>query len=490
MGTMRTDGKRGAAGARVTLLQGAQAARRELEHRGRRALEPRSNPHGPAAGGASAATWVLIVLLLGAASATFAHDQVPGKAQARPVLLQGGDLYTVSSGVLPATDLVFEGGRITAIGKNLAPPAGAEVIDVSGQRVYPGLIAPHTTLGLTEIGAVRATDDQREVGGVSPEVAAHVAFNPDSELIPTVRSHGITTVQVSPVGGLIAGRGFLAHLDGWTKEDAAAKLVDGLEVVWPPAAVVQAPWVEESVEEQKKELAEARRTLRQAFAEARNYHLAREAGKATVVDSRWEAMRPVFRGEMPVYVLADDYRQIVEAVAFAQEQKLRLVLVGGREAHLAADLLKQHGVPVIVSSTTAVPLRADDDYDLPFKLPALLHQAGVRFCLSHLEGSAWDQRNLPLEAGYAAAFGLPQDVALRSITLSAAEILGLAEKQGSLEVGKSATLFVSRGDVMDMLGQRVIRMWIEGRAVDLDDRHKMLERKYRQKIERAATGRE
>lgn len=433
---------------------------------------------------------LLAVLMVGAAAVAFAHDQVPGAPQTKPVLLKGGDLYTVSSGVLPATDLLFDGGRITAIGKNLAPSAGAEVVDIAGQRVYPGLIAPHTTLGLIEINSVRATNDQAEVGGVTPEVAAHVAFNPDSELLPVTRANGITTVQVSPAGGLITGRSFLVHLDGWTREDAAAKLLDGLEVTWPSSAVVQSPWVRQSVEDQKKEMAEARRTLRQAFADARNYHLARAAGKATTIDSRWEAMRPIWNGGMPVYVAADDYRQIVEAVAFAKEQKLRMVLVGGRESYLAADLLKQHDIPVIVSSTTAVPLRPDDDYDLPFKLPALLHQAGVRFCISHLEGSAWDQRNLPLEAGYAAAFGLPKDVALASITLSTAKILGLADEQGSLEVGKSATLFVSRGDVMDMLGQKVTRMWIEGRTVDLDNRHKMLERKYREKIARAAAARE
>jgi hypothetical protein len=175
--------------------------------------------------------------LLLAAATSLAHDQIPGADQTRPVLLRGGDLYTVSGAVLEETDLLFEGGVITQIGVGLTPPAAAEVIDASGSRVYPGLIAPQTAVGLSEIGAVRATRDLDESGTVTPEVAAHVAYNPDSEIIPTVRSHGITTAQVAPQGMGIAGRSFITHLDGWTKEDAGVRLVDGLVVNWPRAGV-------------------------------------------------------------------------------------------------------------------------------------------------------------------------------------------------------------------------------------------------------------
>lgn len=410
-----------------------------------------------------------------------AHDQVPGRAQQHPVLLRGGDLYTVSHGVLRATDLLFEHGRIERIGVGLAAPADAEIIDVAGRRVYPGLIAPASTLGLVEIGAVRATNDRAEVGAVTPEAAAHVAYNPDSELIPTVRSHGITTAQIAPEGSLIRGRSFITHLDGWTKEDSAVKLLDGLEVAWPESAVRTGWWVVEKREKQEQRMAENRRRLRRAFEEARAYFVAKQADPEVAVDLRWEAMRPVFTGDEPVYVEADDRRQITEAVEFAAEWGLRLVLVGGREADSVAALLREHGVPVIVGSTNVLPLREDDGYDAAYHLPAALHEAGVRFCIAHSKGGAWEVRNLPFQAGQAVAHGLPEDVALRAITLSTAEILGIDRDLGSLDVGKEATLFVSTGDVLDMLGQHVTRVYIRGRPLDLDDRHKRLYRKYRQK---------
>lgn len=412
-----------------------------------------------------------------------AHDQVPGRAQDAPVLLRGGDLYTVSHGVLPATDLLFAGGKIVGIGRDLAAPAGAEVVDVSGKRVYPGLIAAATGIGLTEIGAVRATRDSVEVGDVTPEVAAHTAYNPDSEIIPTVRSNGITTVQVAPGGSLLRGRAFLVHLDGWTKEDAGVRLLDGMYLSWPRAAVSTSPWVRESPEEQKKAMAERRRELRRLFDDARAYGAARAADPDLPVDLRFAALQPVLAREQPLYVDADDFRQIAEAVAFAAEQELRMVLVGGREAHLAADLLKAADVPVILGSTQETPYRDDDDYDLAFRLPALLEEAGLRWCQAHISWGGWQARNLGFQAGQAIAFGLPEDVALRSVTLSAAEILGIADRQGSLEVGKDATLVVSDGDVLDSMEGGVRRMWIEGRAVDLDDRHKTLWRKYRHRLE-------
>lgn len=414
------------------------------------------------------------------AGAAAAHDLVPGTPQERPVLLRGGDLYTVAQGVLPAADLLFAGGRITAIGKDLAAPEGAEVVDVAGQRVYPGLIAAQTSLGLVEIGAVRATRDVAEVGPLTPEVAAHTAYNPDSEVLPTVRSHGVTTAQVVPGGRLLQGRPMIVHLDGWTKEDAALRLADGVELAWPSAAPGPGFRRRMSREERERRRDEERRLLERAFADARAYHLARAAGVAEPVDLRWEAMRPLFAAGQPLYVEADDVRDIREAVAFADEQGVRMVLVGGKEAYRVAPLLAAHQVPVILGTTTSLPMRADDDYDLPYKLPRLLADAGVRFCLS-VDGS-WEVRNLAFQAGQAVAFGLPEEEALRAITLSAAEILGIAAEEGSLEVGKAATLFVSRGDVLDVLGQGVTRMWIEGRAVDLDDRHKELYRKYQQKL--------
>jgi imidazolonepropionase-like amidohydrolase len=355
------------------------------------------------------------------------------------------------------------------------------VIDVTGHRVYPGLIAPQSTIGLVEIGAVRATGDRTETGQVTPEVAAHIAYNPDSEVIPTVRAHGITTAQITPLGSLIRGRSFLTHLDGWTKDDSAVALIDGLQIEWPQPVPGEGWWLPETKEPARKAIAETRHRLEQAFDDARAYMLARQADPSVDIDLRWEAMVPALRREQTVYITADDYRQIVEAVEFARRQELRMVLAGGAEAYRAADLLVDNDIPVILANPTGLPMREDDDYDTAYVQPRLLHEAGVKFCLARFSWGAWDIRNLPLEAGHAVGFGLPADVALRAMTLTTAEILGIADELGSLEVGKQATLFVSDGDVMDALTQHVTLMFIEGRRVDLGNRHRTLYQKYRQK---------
>jgi len=413
-----------------------------------------------------------------------AHDYVPGQKQTGPVMLRGGDLYTVSDGVKEQTDLLFENGRITQIGKNLTSPENTEVIDVTGKRVYPGLIAPYTSIGLIEIGEVRATNDISEVGSTNPDVQAHVAYNPDSEIIPSVRSNGITTALIVPGGGLVTGRSSLINLDGWTVEDAAEKLDVGLHIIWPQAAVIDAWWMEKSLEEQKKEMAENRKKIYQIFDDARAYYLARQANPNIKVDSRWEAMIPILTGERPVFIMANDYRQIEQAVSFAREYNLSLILAGGAEAWMLTDLLKENDIPVILKRTQSLPMREDDGYDLAYHLPALMAEAGIKFCLSTAGsggGSATSVRNLPLQAGQATAFGLSRREALRAVTLSTAEILGVADDLGSLNVGKKATLVVSEGDILDPLTHNVVLEFIEGRRVDLDNKHKELNRKYRQK---------
>jgi imidazolonepropionase-like amidohydrolase len=419
-----------------------------------------------------------LVLSLLISVAAVAHELIPGKAQSNPVLLRGGDLYTVSQGVLTGTDLLFENGKITKIGRDLAAPEGAGIVDVRSKRVYPGLIAPGTIIGLRDIDAVRATRDETEVGRIRPEVSALIAYNPDSEIIPTVRNHGIAVAQIAPSGSMLRGQSFITNLDGWTKDDSAVRLVDGMFLAWPAVPAPGAPKPKEGPSNEQK--AEDERTeLRRAFDDARAYMLAKQAGTIAGADLRWEAMIPVLQKAQPLYVVANDARQIVEAIDFAKAQNVRMILVGGAEAHRAAAKLVEAGIPVILRDVIERPLRQDDAYDLAYRLPVLLHEAGVTFCLSD-EGS-WQVRNLPLQAGQAVAYGLPHDVALRAITLTTAQILGVDRELGSLDVGKRATLFVQEADPMDNFGAPVERMWIDGREVDLDDRQKRLRDKYRQK---------
>lgn len=418
----------------------------------------------------------IVILLL--ATAVLAHDYLPGAPQSAPILLKGGTLYTITDGVLESTDLLFDNGHITMIGKNLDAPANAEVIDITGKRVYPGLIDAGSVVGLIEIGAVRATNDRSEVGRIHPEVQAHVAYNPDSEIIPSVRVSGVTTALIVPQGGVLSGRSSLINLDGWTWEDAAAKVNVGIHLNWPRQRIVKAWWMEESAEQQKKNNARNRKEMEQAFKDARAYYHARLTDPTMNIDLRWEALMPLFRHEVPLFVRADDYRQIEQALEFARENDLRMVLVGGRDAWMLADLLRDRQIPVVLGRVQSLPGREDEPYDLAYRLPALLADAGVKICFSS-EFSATGSRNLPFQAGEAVAFGLSEVDALRGLTLSAAEICSADDSLGSLEIGKQATLFVSDGDILDPLGNHVVLEYIEGKQVVLDNKHRELYRKYR-----------
>ncbi len=441
--------------------------------------------------GASFALAATLAATFAAAPPALAHDQAPAPAQRGPVLLRGGELHTVSGGVLAGHDLLFDGGRIVAIGRALEPPAGARVIELAGARVYPGLIALQTTLGLVEISAARATVDTTESGDSTPEVAAHVAWNPDSELLPTVRAHGITTVQSTPTSerarGLFAGRSFVVHLDGWNKEDAGLRLAWGQQLRFP-AAGVRSGWGAPPAKEQKERAAQERLALERELDQAEAYLQARGGepeGGAGQVDLRRAALAPIVTGEEPLFVLADDGREIGQALDFAERRGLSIVIVGGAEADLHAERLAARQVPVVLGNTHRLPFRADSDWDAPYTLAARLHAAGVRIAFA-MPGASWDVRNLPFQAGHAIAYGLPAEAALAALTLVPAEIAGVAHRMGSLEVGKEATLVVSRGDLLDPLTQRVTHLFITGREIDLDHRHKRLERKYRQRLPEGA----
>jgi imidazolonepropionase-like amidohydrolase len=419
-----------------------------------------------------------------------ASDQIPAPGQSRVLALRGATIYPVSSTPIRAGTIVLSGGKITMLGTGVAVPDDAEVIDVSGKRIYPGLINAYTSIGLTEIGSVRGTRDTREVGRINPNVRAEVSVNPGSEIIPVTRANGITAALSVPTGGIISGRSAMLMLDGWTWEDMVLKGSVGLHVTWPRMTIVHAWWMDDSEEKQRENRQESLDVLFGAFRDARAYMKARASnGQRSTprhpTDLRWEAMIPVFKKEMPVIVTANGVRQIQAAVAWAKTDDLRLVLVGGADAWRVADLLKQRDIPVIVGGTHYTPLRRWEDYDSPFTLPLKLHEAGIRYCISSTigfsgSGDASDTRNVPYEAATAAAYGLPQDEALKAITLYPAQILGVDDRVGSLEVGKDATLIVTDGDPLET-PTHVERMYIQGRNIDLTSRHTMLYGKYKTK---------
>ncbi|MBI2794529.1 MAG: amidohydrolase family protein [Ignavibacteria bacterium] len=420
---------------------------------------------------------ILLLALLSVLSAR-SNDEIPGLPQKQPVVLLNGSVHTGTGFVLKGASIVFDSGRIVAVGTQLVTPKGAVEIDCQGKNVYPGFIAPNTTLGLTEIDAVRSTRDMTEVGSVNPNARAEAAYNPDSEIIPTVRSHGVLLAHVVPDGGLVSGTSSVMRLDGWTREDIAVVPRAGIVVTWPAMDVVTAPWVKKSAEEQKKEIESQIALLDDLFRDARAYSLAARAGIDTNKrDIRMEAMRMVFESEMRVFVEAQSQRQIESALDFAEKYQLKLVIVGGYDARYVTDRLKKQHVPVIVQRVHALPRREDEGYDATYTLPVELAKAGVEFCLS--DGGAWQQRNLPNQAGSLMAFGMKETDAVKAITLSAARILGIDDRYGSIEVGKSATLFVCDGDALDGKSNVVTHAWIDGRSVDLNNRHKTLAKKYR-----------
>ncbi len=369
-------------------------------------------------------------------------------------------------------------------------PAKAEIIDLKGRHVYPGMIEAHSQIGLTEISAVRATNDFAETGSINPNVSAHVSVNPDSELIPVTRANGVLIAVSAPTGGLVSGKASVMQLDGWTYEDMTLKPDAALVINWPQMAQRPRPKDAKPEEDQTNGLNQAMKDLRQLFDQARTYSKARPANPASqAFDSRLASMLPVIEGKIPLLIAADRADQIQSAVAFGVEQNVKIIIFGGYDAESCAELLRRYDVPVIVDAIHKDPRRDHDDYDSAYTLPERLRQAGVKFCISGSGRSeTWNTRNLPYQAATAAAYGLPYEDALRSITIWPAEILGISDRVGTLEKGKDATLFVSDGDPLETETQ-ITAAWIQGRKVDLTSRHTQLFDKYSEKYRQLKDGR-
>jgi imidazolonepropionase-like amidohydrolase len=414
-----------------------------------------------------------------------ASDTIPAAPQTKPVAIKGATIHPVSGPDIPAGTIVFENGKITAIGPDAAVPAGAEVIEASGKHVYPGLINANTVLGLVEIGAVRATVDVEEAGAINPNVRSITSVNPDSELIPVARAAGVLTALSVPEGGIISGQSAVLRLEGWTPEEMTVLSPAAMHLRWPNLAIDRRPRARKSVKDQQKEIEKAQKQIRDAFQIARAYWQSRKnPGPDFKTDLRWEALMPVFDGKLPLFVHASSLAQIQAALAWAKEMQLKIVLVDGDDAWRVAAQLKESDVPVILGPATSLPPRRDDDYDSAWSSAAKLQQAGVRFCIASNGRSAeTNERNVGYEAGLAAGYGLPKEEALKAVTLYPAQILGIADRLGSLEPGKAATLIMTNGDPLDFPTQ-VEAAYVDGRKIDLSNRQTRLRDKYREKYRR------
>ncbi len=403
-------------------------------------------------------------------------------ALAQTFVIRGATVHTVSGPDIPNGSVLVRDGRIAEVGPALRPPKGVRVIEAKGLHLYPGMIDSATDLGLSEITSVRETVDVRELGDFKPQLRSIIAINPSSEHIPVTRANGITSAVVLPAGGILSGQAALIHLDGWTWEEMAARPALAMVLQFPTIDLTPAeragppgrriPYVEA----QKRYQAQLRR-LEEWFETARRYQRARQSPPADFKpDLKLEAMLPVLEGKLPVVVTAVREREIRQALSFAEKQKIRMILAGARDAAKVAAELKARNVPVILPRVLELPLHEDDPYDQPFTLASELHKAGVRFAFASYSSSF--SRNLPYQAAASAAFGLPYQEALKGVTLYPAEIWGLGAELGSIEPGKIANLIVTDGDPLEVRTQ-VKQVFIRGKEVDLNNKHRILYEKYR-----------
>jgi imidazolonepropionase-like amidohydrolase len=402
-------------------------------------------------------------------------------------LFTGAKIHPVAAPPIDNGQLLIDNGKIVAVGADLsAQAAGAERIDLSGRWVVPGFIAANSVMGLTEIETVRGSVDVAEEGSINPNARAQVAINADSELLPVARANGVLFAHVVPQagqGGVVSGQSALIQLSGWTWEQMTVKPSVGVHVMWPSTRLP--PWLPATMrEEALKGAARSRELLDQAFDDAAAYRAAKLAGTLDGTDARWEAMLPVLDGTTPLFIHALDLKQIREALDFTQRRQLDFVLVGGQDAWRVADLLKARGIDVILHGPFDLPLRRHESFDANYANAGKLAAAGIKVAIAS-DGSTFAatlERNLPYAAAHAVSYGMTWDQGLRSITLTPAQILGVADRLGSLEPGKDASFLVSDGDPLDVRSE-IVAAYLNGQPLDLSSKHTRLRDKFEGKYQ-------
>ena len=413
--------------------------------------------------------------------------QVPAAPQDGVIVIENVRLHPVSEAHPEMIDngwIVFEDGRIVSLGEGAAPKTDGEATRIDGQglSLVPGFISAPSQVGLLEVGAVSATDDRRESADRSPEAAPWIAVNPDSDLIPVARSAGILHTLAVPSGGTIPGQTSVLRMDGWTTEDLAVMRNAGVVLSWPMAASVNAPWMRRGPREQRGDIDQRLKGIDRWFDSAEAWNAAREADPTIRTDLRFQAMGPVLRAEKPIFIRADSRGQIETALAWAKARGYRPVIVGGAAAADCIEVLRASSAPVILTRVHRKPASRHHPVDAPHSLPMSLHEAGIPFAIG-CEDEPAHERSLAHNAATAVAHGLPRAVALQAVTRSPAEIIGMGDRLGSLETGRSATFFLCEGDPLQV-STLPLRAWIDGREIDLGDRQKRLHEKYREKYRR------
>ena len=356
------------------------------------------------------------------------------------------------------------------------PTAFDTIIKLYGKHIYPSFIVPNTTLGITEIDAVRASRDFNEIGGVNPNIRSLIAYNSDSKITKTIRTNGVLIAQVTPRGGLVSGQSSIMFLEGNNWEDAALKVDDGIHINWPNSYYTTGWWAEPGETKENKKYSKKIYELNRLFSKAKSYYSSSE-----IIDLKMESMRGLFNGSKNLYIHANSANEIRDAIEFFENFKVNnLVIVGGEDALKVSNILVEKNIPVILNRVHRLPKSQDSAVDEPYIQAKKLQDKGILFCLSY-EGDmeAMGARNIAFTAGTTIAYGLKYEKAVQSITLNTAKILGIDHLVGSIQSNKNATFFISSGDALDMRSNNVEKAYINGKEINLNNHQKELFNKYK-----------
>jgi len=398
-----------------------------------------------------------IILLLFNCTVLLGYSQENARNQ--NVLILEAYAHLGNGEVLENSAIGLKGETITLVedysSKNIDTSFYDVIIHAKNKHLYPGFIAMNSTLGLLEIGAVRATRDYQETGRFNPNSRTLTVFNTDSRITPTVRSNGVLMGQISPRGGTISGQSSVMHFNGWNWEDAVIKADEGIHLNWPNLNLKKI-----------KSYTNSTQQIDEFFEKSLAYSKAKEA----TIDLRLKSMADIFTGEKRLYIHAEEVNQLKDIVIFKNKFKIpKLTIVGGAESHYIPEILVANNISVLVRRIHSLPRYRQDKLTSPYELPALLHKNGVKFCFQNQgDMEQMQTRNLPFLAGTAVAYGLPYEEAIKALTSNSAELLGL-KNYGTIKVGYSATLFISEGDALDVISNKITHAFIKGANINLSN---------------------
>lgn len=420
------------------------------------------------------------ILSLLAAVLAFAQVPAPARPQENPVAIVNATIHIGNGDVIENGIITFVEGKIEAVAEATAIRVDLgdyEQVDASGKHVYPGFILASTNLGLEEVSAVRATNDDREVGAITPNVRSQIAYNTDSELIPTFRYNGILLAQIAPQGGYITGTSSIMKLDGWNWEDATYVKDDAVHINWPSKTYGARWWLGETERRKNENYNEQVEEIVSTITAAKSYFTMSNQKK----NLKLEAMKGVLEGTQSLFVYADRAEELIASVSTLKDLDIeKVVIVGGRDAYYVREMLVEYDVAVVLDNVHRMPSRPEEPVDFPFQMPGLLAEAGVTVALRH-NGMLSRGRNLPFYAGTAAAYSAEKEEALQMITLNPARILGIDDRAGSLEEGKDANILISEGDILDMKSSIITDAYIMGMKLNLDGKQQKLYKRYKEK---------